>query len=336
MILHPGILTLLLGSGLVLLLMLVAAQVGLLVLLRWDPKCADEEQLQLERRTYLVSTLVNYALGFTVFSLFIFLYTVDDMHPLFVGAMCATGTLNANPIGWQVLIIKLALALLAALWVVVNHYDMQAEDFPLVKVKYLALILLLPLVIADLYLQLSYFLGLNPEIITSCCGSLFSSSGAGVAADLSGWPPRSMMIIFYAGLAIYSGLLFVNLYCRWPVLRYLLALVSCSFLLVSLASVVSFISLYIYELPTHHCPFDMLQQGSNYIGYPLYLGLVGATFCGIVPAFLEGMSRVGSLSTIAVAAQRRWLWSALLFLMLFTVLASWPVLFGRLSLQGYF
>ena len=336
MILHPGILALLLGGGLVLLLMLAAVQVGLRVLLRWDPNRADEEQLLLERRTYLVSTLVHYALGFTILSLPLFMYTVDDMHELFVGAMCATGSLNANPVGWQVLIVKLLLALLAALWAVVNHYDLQAEDFPLVKGKYLALILLLPLVAADLYLQLRYFLGLNPEIITSCCGSLFSSSGSGVAADVSGWPPRPMMILFYAVLATHAILLIGNLYGRRPVLLYLLAMVACLFLLVAIAAVISFISLYIYELPTHHCPFDMLQRGSGFVGYPLYLSLAGATFCSIVPVILEFLRRVPSLSNIAVAAQKRWLWSALLWLLLFSVLSSWPILFGRLSLRGYF
>ena len=103
MILHPGILALLLGSAMVLVLMILSSWTALQVLRRWDPDQADERQLSLERRTYLVSTLVNYALGFTVLSLPLFLYTLDDLHPLFTGAMCATGSLNANPIGWHYL-----------------------------------------------------------------------------------------------------------------------------------------------------------------------------------------------------------------------------------------
>ena len=113
MILHPGILALLLGSAMVLVLMILSSWTALQVLRRWDPDQADERQLSLERRTYLVSTLVHYALGFTVLSLPLFLYTLDDLHPLFTGAMCATGSLNANPIGWLALFAKLLLVLLA-------------------------------------------------------------------------------------------------------------------------------------------------------------------------------------------------------------------------------
>ena len=336
MILHPGILALLLGSGLVLVLMLVAARVALQILAGWQPQSADERQLHLERRTSLVSVLVNYALGFSILSLPLFLYTLDSLHPLFVGAMCATGSLNANPIGWSALFAKLLLALLAALWVVINHYDLQAEDFPLVRFKSLALLLLLPLVAVDLYLQTRYFLGLNPEIITSCCGSLFSSDAGGVAAEVSGLPPQPMMIALYGGAVVFAGLILACLGRSWPVLRWLLALAAAVFLLLGLAAAVSFISLYVYELPTHHCPFDMLQASSNFIGYPLFLFLFGASFCGLVPAVLQGMRRFASLKTVVVRAERRWLYVSLVLLGFFLVVVSWVVLTSRLSLQAYF
>jgi len=336
MILHPGILALLLGSAMVLILIILSSWTALQVLRRWDPDQADERQLSLERRTYLVSTLVNYALGFTVLSLPLFLYTLDDLHPLFTGAMCATGSLNANPIGWLALFAKLLLVLLAGLWVVLNHYDLRAEDYPLVRLKYLLLLFLLPLVGADLYLQGSYFWGLDPEIITSCCGSLFSSNANGVAAEVSGWPPRPMMAVFYSGIAGYAGLLVGNMISRLSLLRYLLALFAGLFFLMSLAAIISFISLYIYELPTHHCPFDMLQKSSNFIGYPIYLSLIGTTLCGTVPALLEIVRRVPSLEQIVTLGQRRWLWMAMFFLVIFVLLTSWPIMFGRLTLHVYF
>lgn len=336
MILHPGILALLLGSLMVLVLVLVAARVALQILAGWNPASADERQLRLERRTSLVSVLVNYALAFSILSLPLFLYTLDSLHPLFVGAMCATGSLNANPIGWTALFVKLLLALLAALWVVINHYDLQAEDFPLVRFKSLALLLLLPLVAADLYLQLRYFLGLNPEIITSCCGSLFSSNAGGVAAEVSGLPPRPMMIALYGGAAIYAALILGSLGRPWPFLRWLLALTAALFLLTGLAGAVSFISLYVYEIPTHHCPFDMLQASSNFIGYPLFLFLFGACFCGLVPAVLQSMRRKPSLGAVTARAERRWLGAALIFLGLFLLVSTWAVLASRLSLAAYF
>jgi len=40
-------------------------------------------------------------------------------------------------------------------------------------------------------------------------------------------------------------------------------------------AILSFISVYFYELPTHHCPFCILQKEYGYVGYPLYLTLFG-------------------------------------------------------------
>ncbi len=60
-----------------------------------------------------MSTIVRYALAFEIVASLLFIYTVDDIHELFVGAMCATGSLNANPIGWSALAVKVALVLLS-------------------------------------------------------------------------------------------------------------------------------------------------------------------------------------------------------------------------------
>ena len=62
MILHPGVIALLTGSGITLFLLCTAAVLGLKILRSWDITSSSEEQLLLERRTYLVSTLVQYGL----------------------------------------------------------------------------------------------------------------------------------------------------------------------------------------------------------------------------------------------------------------------------------
>ncbi|MEJ2491085.1 MAG: hypothetical protein P8Y84_05610 [Desulfuromonadales bacterium] len=336
MILHPGILALLSGSLLTFGFVLFSARLSCQVLRYWQPEQADERQLTLERRSYLVSTLINYAFGFSILSLPLFLYTVDDIHPLFVGAMCATGSLNSNPIGWWALFVKMALVLTGGLWVVVNHYDLRAADYPLVRFKSLMLLLLVPLVTADFVLQVLYFLGLKPEIITSCCGSLFSSKSAGLAAEVASFPPRPMMALFYAGALLFAVLLLLNLLSKAPLWRYLLALAAIPYLLLGLTATISFISLYVYELPTHHCPFDMLQKSSNFIGYPIYLGLFGGVLCSMVPGLLEALHcKLGSGPALQ-RSQRHWVLAASLFFGLFLLLTGWPVVFGGLSLRMFF
>lgn len=336
MILHPGILALLLGALVSLALLASGAGLGIAIARRWDPARADELQLQLERRSDLVAALVQWAVAFEALSLPLFVYTADDLHPLFVGAMCATGTLNANPVGWHLLWIKLALFLLGSLWWVANRLDADVPEAPLTRPKFLALLLLLPLCAADLAVMTIYFAGLEPEVITSCCGSLFSTGGKGVAAELAALPLRPMIIAFYAAAGVFGGMLLV---CRrfpgrgW---RTLLALTAVGFGAIALAAVVAFISVYYYRLPSHHCPFDLLQGHYHFIGYPLYLCLFGAVLCGLVPQLLALLRRYPAFAGRLDAPERRWLDAGLLLLLGLLALVSWPLLFGEFTMKAYF
>jgi hypothetical protein len=55
---------------------------------------------------------------------------------MFVGAMCAVGTLNVNAFGFPALNAKIAVFFLAAMWLAINHIDSRARDYPLVRIKY--------------------------------------------------------------------------------------------------------------------------------------------------------------------------------------------------------
>ncbi len=335
MILHPGILSLLLGSGIVSLMLLYAGALGVKIVARWDFSSSSAEQLALERKTYLVSTLVQYALGFEIVSAFLFIYTVDEIHPLFVGAMCATGSLNAHPAGWYALGAKIIVFFAAAIWLALNHLDGKAEDYPLVRRKFILLLFLLPLVGLELGLQIRYFSGLQPEIITSCCGSLFSGGHAGLAADLSALPVRPTMLVFYAVAGMFLG---EGLLCRWwkaPAGRYLLSCLAALFFPISLAAIVSFISLYLYAHPLHHCPFDFLQGSYNYIGYPLYFSLFGGVLFGLLPGLLQPLKKIPSLAAEIGRLERVWIRLALLLTALFLLIVSWPIVFGQFRLVSY-
>jgi len=334
-ILHPGILALLVGSLLTLLIMLKACWLGVQIIHRWDIGSSSETQLQLERKTWLVSTLLNYALGFQILSGILYLYTLEDIHRLFVGAMCATGALNANLIGWLVLVVKALLFFAAAVWVALNRLDQRTEDTPLVRPKYLALLLITPLVALDLYLQFSYFTGLRPEIITSCCGSLFSEQGESVASELAGMPAFEAMKVFFVVISAFFALLIGCLFSRAAVLRSLLFAVTVLTFFAALAAVVSFISLYIYQMPSHHCPFDMLQGHYNFIGYPLYAGLFIGTLFGLLPGICQPLRHHASLRREIDLLEKYWLWTALLGMLTFLLISCWPMLFGSFILVGY-
>src|SRR3989339_878122 len=95
-------------------MVLYASYYGALLLRYWDIKSGSETQLRLERRTYLISTIIGYALVFQLFSFFLFIYTADALHPFFTGAMCAVGSLNVNQWGFSLIIFRIITFLLAA------------------------------------------------------------------------------------------------------------------------------------------------------------------------------------------------------------------------------
>ena len=335
MILHPGILALIVGSSIVLVMMSYAGWIGVRVLRRWDFDSSSAEQLTLERETYLGSTLAISALGFQIVSALLFLFTVDDIHELFVGAMCATGSLNANPIGWTALAVKVLVLIVSPIWIVVDSLDRRAGDFPIIKMKFLALLLLVPLMAADLVLQIRYFTGLDPQIITSCCGALFNESGSTLASEVASLPVRPMLVAFYLVAALFLATGLACLVSLSTLLRYLLAGLSLLILVVSLAAIVSFLSLYVYELPTHHCPFDMLQGQYSFIGYPIYFFLFAAVFFGLLPGLLQPLRRLPSLADLIADAEVRWLTLGVVSMLAFVCVASWKVIFGSLTMIGY-
>lgn len=310
MILHPGVLALIIGSAITLLMLCYAALIGAIIFFRWDYESSSAYQLALERRTYLISTLVNYALGFQVIALVLFIYTLDDIHRLFVGAMCATGSLNANPIGWYALFSKLFVFFLSGFWIALNYIDQRAEKYPLVRLKYLLLFMVVPCIALDFALQLAYFLGLEPAIITSCCGSLFGSDGENTASTLAALPVLPTMVVFYGFSLSYVGVTILNILYKNGILRYILLLFSVLFLLLSIVAIVSFISIYIYELPTHHCPFDILQREYHFIGYPVYLTLFAGVYFGMLPGLFQPLRKILCLDEEMGVVARRWLqWS---------------------------
>jgi hypothetical protein len=334
-ILHPGTLALVVGSGIVFLMMLYGGWIAVRVLRRWDFASSSAGQLELERQTYLASTLARFALAFQIASALLFLFTVDDIHDLFVGAMCATGSLNANPIGWSVLAIKMLVLVVSPIWIVFDRLDRRAGDFPIIKRKFTALLLLVPLMGLDLVLQVGYFAGLDPEIITSCCGALFSESGSTLASEMAGLPVRPMLVAFYAVAAVFLATGMASMLSTSNRPRYLLAGLSLLVLAVSLASVVSFLSLYVYELPTHHCPFDMLQRQYSFIGYPIYIFLFAAVVFGLLPGLSWPLRRLVSVAELIADSERKWLLTAVLSMMVFVGVASWKVIFGALTMVGY-
>lgn len=303
MILHPAIIALVLVSLLMSGMVVYASFFGIQIIRRWDIKSGSEEQLVLERRTYLISTLLSYMLVFQIGSLFLYIYTADRLHNLFVGAMCAAGTLNVNPYGYPTFLLKILNFILAGLWLIINYTDNQAHDYPLIRKKYAMLLILAPLIVTEAITQFVYFMQLKGDVITSCCGSLFSSERRSVTSDIAAMPAGATMLGFTASLALtFSTGIF---YWIKGKLGLIFSFASGTSFLTSCVSIVSFISLYFYELPTHHCPFCILQREYYYVGYLLYASLLMGVVSGLGVGALMAFRGIRSLSATLTMIQRR-------------------------------
>lgn len=321
---NPAILALLTSSFLISLMLLYACWYGAKILMKWDLQSGSDLQLILERRTYLISTILGYAFVFEILSLFLYIFTADSIHVQFAGAMCAAGSLNVDSYGYPTLVLKIVNCLLAGVWLIINHADNQGFDYPLIRYKYTLLMILAPLVYLEAVLQYGYFNGLHADVITSCCGSLFSVNRRGIGGDLAGLPAGPMEMLFYGGMAVtlITGLLF----CLKGKGGYLFSFASFLTFIVSVAALISFICLYIYELPTHHCPFCILQKEYGYVGYLLYGTLLGGGVTGLGVGMLMPFRDVGSLVRDVPRIQRRLALATLSLYLLFTLIVTYRML----------
>ncbi|HYG35008.1 MAG TPA: hypothetical protein VEC99_09500 [Clostridia bacterium] len=335
MILHPAILALSIGSLMTCLMIVYAAFYGVRILRHWDLQSGSESQLMLEKKTHLVSTLMSYVFAYQLCSLFLFIFTADKITPLFVGAMCAAGTLNANGYGYPALLLKIINFILGGVWLIINYTDNRGIDYPLIKKKYQLLLLIAPLIVLEWIFQTGYFLKLSPDIITSCCGSTFGSDGSGLGSAFTVFPIMPMKVIFYATMALTGAFGLVFYLSRNPRAGFIFASMGIGTLMVSVASLISFISVYVYELPTHHCPFCILQREYGYVGYFLYLSLLGGAVGSAGVGTLISARRMQSIQEDLPRILRRLTTATLLCYLLFTGIATARMLLTDFRLEGY-
>lgn len=352
MLLNSWSLALLLISLLVVFLLAVAGRSAVAVIRFWNPASDDSRQLGLESQVWLASTLVSYALALQILSLILLVLAADSFAAVITGAMCATGTLLANPFGMPALAVKLAGVFLYGFWLVLHRLDISSEHYPLVRAKCWYLLALLPWLALDIGLQTLYLFNLDPDIIVSCCAVVFTpgSSDSQLLVDLAGETP---LPFFYGGVGALLGLgcwlwWRINLGSgfagvgeqpagaaladgggrRLPTSAgvWLYGLLWLLFVPLALLTVTASFSSYIYAMPFHNCPFCILRPEYYYFGFAIYLPLLLAAFAGINLPLLGLFAGYPGLAPAVAARRRTALRNSLLLLLLFTLFASYHFL----------
>ncbi|GAA4830256.1 hypothetical protein [Algivirga pacifica] len=252
--------TLLIGLG--------AVYYGVRIIAGWDEVAVSEKQLQLERQTYLVSSVVRFALLFQLFSLILFMVTVNiHIPPLIKGAMCAQGVLSVNEYGYPLLYLKVLAVFLYVLFLSMNYLDDREPTYPLTPLKYWLIPPIAIILLVELLLMYLFFAGITPDIITTCCSVAFSDWGD----DTTVWTLSEEWIDYLLWVfgGLYITILLLN--ARKGIAPYWTLLIGVGYVVIAILLLKLHFVKYIYGLPSHLCLYDIFLSQYHYVGFGLFL-----------------------------------------------------------------
>jgi hypothetical protein len=85
-------------------------------------------------------------------------------------------------------------------------------------------------------------------------------------------------------------------------------------------------------MPTHHCPFCLLQREYGYIGYLLYTALFGSAVSGMGAGILMPFRNLKSLSGIIPPLQKKLTLLTLVLSAIFLLLVTHRIIFSDFRL----
>jgi len=272
-LLIPEVFILLLTDSISMLLLLTALPYAINIYRKWDLASSSQSQYSLEKRRYLLSTIVFYVFIIKIPLFLFYVYTNDKMANVLTGAMCAAGSINATVYGSKLLYMKILDIFMMSAWITMYKCNNSFETLPYTRMKYGFLTLIIFAVSVETLLAFMNFASIDPTAVVSCCSSIYSATSEGGSELMSIKP----FTTFYL-LAIVTLLLTISIITKRTLLTAILSIV---FFFSGCLCLILFTSTYIYELPSHRCPYCILQKEYMYIGYLFYISLFISTACGI-------------------------------------------------------
>ena len=278
MLLTPQILTLTILNIIFLGFSSIAFVLSIKIFLNWDINKTTQYQYKLEKQSYLTATIIKYIFIVKLPLFLFFIFTMDKLSLVVSGAMCAAGVVNATSYGVYLLILKILNIYLFGFWLVMHKIDLDSELLPYTKIKFGFFLLLFILLAIEIVVEFKMFSSIDPNKLVDCCGVLYSSTSSSYISIIFQIDPKILVFCFYINFILIAISYYFDK-------KELFAFLNLVYLIVSIITLIVFFGTYIYELPTHHCPFCMLQKDYYYIGYLIYALLFIGTFNGIVSGF---------------------------------------------------
>lgn len=242
--------------------------VSLKLLKQFDKTVYNEKQFNIEKKIYLINGYINVLLVVKIILFFQYFFIMDQISQFIPGAMCAIGSHNAFTPSYCLIFLKILVLFLSFYWIVVHRVDIKYPILPYTKIKLIFTIVICVAIFCEIIFEIVVFYYIDPNKIVSCCGTLFSEDG-----KLPGILGMRREILIVAHFFIY----FVAYIFRDK--KFVFAILSVLFFAISIVLLIVFHSSYIYQEPSHRCPFCILQKDYYYIGYFIYfILLVGFLF----------------------------------------------------------
>ena len=265
-------------ESVVLILLSIAFFNSYSILRYWDFKTTSSKQYTLEKRSYLVVLIILFALAVKIVALPFFAYIIDQLSIIIPGAMCGAGVISANAYGEFLLPFKVFLLFVTGIWLILNKQDLKSREFIYLPKKFWLFIFIYILVIFEFVLDIYYLSNISTEDPVNCCSVIYGVQGG---SELPfGLDITKILILFYT-------LYFLSVFTSLNKQALLSFIANAVFLYIAYYATVQFFGTYIYELPTHKCPFCMLQKEYFYIGYLIWASLFLGTFFGMAGLVLN-------------------------------------------------
>jgi hypothetical protein len=231
---------------------------------------------------HLITTVIHFILYFKIALTLYLFYMIDSLTPFIKAAMCGVGVLDAINLGWELIGLKIFMLFAFLLWISIDKVDKKKLDYPYVKMKIGLYFFIFALLFGELILDYAVIFGLDTQKVVSCCSVTFSTTNVIGSYVLPGW--EVIASVFAGAFALHIAFLLLSMG-RSKLFWALSLLVSFVFIVVGLFGVIYFVSPYIYENPSHTCPFCILQKEYSYVGYGLYITLFLGSYFGVDSAF---------------------------------------------------
>lgn len=251
-----------------------------------------------EKKYYLLSMIGVILLASRSVNVFYFYYVLVTLVPIIPGAMCPYGVLQANPIGFIDILIKLIIPFGYGLWLLLDYINKQTKKLNLLSVLSKGfLFIMFPLLILDSGLDLMYFWFLEP-IQVNCCRNVYNE-----AADytpLLSLSNNTASLVFFLTLLLFISVTALQFFQvvnpRLLIISAVLALVVTPLFVISLQEFITplwiFASKDILGQPLgepHHCPFCIVKRWPSMIPFliAIWLGLASVGWQVIIKQLVK-------------------------------------------------